>query len=163
MGNVTPLASLTPQKTIPTNLKSLKLAYFLGAFTAFLCGVAIYAFFRNIDNMMLFQYFPQPSFLATPHIQIGTDMMLGYLFVFNLLHGLWCLSALLVIRGVWLTNPKWRAIYGSIFIAAASILEIVQVNENIPGTFDMLDLASYGIFAFLESIIYNTFIRRRVL
>jgi hypothetical protein len=144
------------------NLK-FKLAYCLSALVAFLGGVAIYAFFRNLDNMVLFHYFPKPSFPATPRIPVKTDTTWGYLFVFNLPHGLWCLSGLLVIRAIWLGNTKWRAIYGGIFLVAVSSLEIMQLNKNIPGTFDVLDLASYGIFAFLESIIYNKFIKRRVI
>jgi hypothetical protein len=69
----------------------------------------------------------------------------------------------LVIRAIWLTNIKWRAIYGGIFIAIISILEISQLSENRYGTFDVLDLASYGIFAFIESITYNKFIKRKIL
>ena len=154
---------LVPQKgnLLSLSHRNIRVAYSLAALTAFLSGVAIYALFRNIDNMMLFRYVPQLSFLTTPHIQVGTDTMWGYLFVFNLLHGLWCLSALLVIRAIWLTDTKWRAIYGGIFIAIASTFEIAQLNENIPGTFDRLDLAAYGIAAFLESIIYKKFTHRR--
>jgi len=164
MGNIAPLAStiLVPRKASPTSHRNIRVAYFLAALAAFLGGVAIYTFFRNIDNMVLFRHIPQLSFLATPHIQLATDTIWGHLFVFNLLHGLWCLSALLVIRAVWLTDTKWRAIYGGIFIAIASILEIAQLNENIPGTFDRLDLAAYGIAAFLESIMYKTFTHRRI-
>jgi len=68
---------------------------------------------------------------------------------------LWALSGLLVIRAIWLTNAKWRAIYGGVFIAAASSFEISQMSENIPGTFDVLNIASYGVSAFLESMTYN--------
>jgi len=70
---------------------------------------------------------------------------------------------LLVIRAVWLTSVKWRAVYAGVFLAVASLAEIMQLNEHIPGTFDLYDLASYGVFAFLESMTYNKFTRRRVL
>jgi len=144
-------------------VKKLKQGYFLVALLAFASGVAIYVFFRNIDNMLVFRYFPQPSFLVTLHIPLNTNTVWGYFFVFNLLHGLWCLSGLLIIRAIWLTNVKWRAIYAGTFIAAASFLEIAQLNENNPGTFDVLDLAAYGVFAFMESITYNKFVKRRIL
>lgn len=143
--------------------KKLRLVYCLAALAAFLAGIAIYALFRNIDNMVLFRYFRQPSFLAAPRIAIGTDTILGYLFVFNLPHGLWALSGLLVIRAVWLTDTRWRAVYAGMFVAAASTIELMQLGETMPGTFDVLDLASYGIAAFLESVVYSKFTKRRFL
>ena len=149
--------------TLTPNLKNIKLAYRLVAIVACFGGVAIYAFFRNIDNIVLFQYFPKPAFLASLGVPLNTGTVWGYLFVFNLPHGLWCLSGLLVIRSIWLTNIKWRAIYAGIFLAVISALEISQLSEIRHGTFDMLDLAAYGVFAFMESITYNKFIRRKVL
>jgi len=140
--------------------KSFRLVYCLAAFAAFGGGVAIYAFFRNIDYMVIFRYVPKPSF---PTTTLCTDTPWGYIFVFNLPHGLWCLSGLLVIRAVWPTNTKWRAVYGGIFVAAASSVEIMQLGEVMPGTFDLLDLASYGIAAFSESVTYNKFTKRSVL
>jgi len=150
-------------KTFIPAIKSLKLVYCLVAFVVFVGGIAIYALFRNIDHMVLFRYFPKPLFLAVPHIQLNTNTTWGYLFVFNLPHGLWCLSGLLVIRAIWLTNARWRAIYGGTFIMLASSLEILQLSETIFGTFDALDLASYGIAFLLEEITYNKLIRRKIL
>ncbi|MCL2193739.1 MAG: hypothetical protein FWB78_10125 [Treponema sp.] len=143
--------------------RNIKLLYSFAALVAFVGGLAIYALFRNTDNMVLFRYFPRPLFLDTLHIPIGTDTPWGYLFAFNLPHGLWCLSALLVIRAVWLTNVKWRAVYAGVFLVAASLAEIVQLSANVPGTFDLGDLASYGIAAFVESLAYNKITKRRVL
>jgi len=74
----------------------------------------------------------------------------------------WCLSALLVIRAIWLSNSKWRAVYAGLFLAIAATFEIGQLSENRYGTFDVLDLVSYGVFAFVESMTYNIFTRRRV-
>jgi len=144
-------------------MKSVRPAYCIAALAAFGGGVAIYAIFRDIDNMVMFRYVPKPAFLAAPHIRLDTGTPWGYLFVFSLPHGLWCLSGLLVIRAVWLTDTKWRAVYGGIFVAIASSVEIMQLSEVMPGTFDLLDLASYGIAAFSESVIYNKFTKRRVL
>ena len=140
----------------------LRLSYCFIAVLAFLGGIAIYIFFRD-HNVVLFQIFPKPTFLAAiPHIPFNTDTIWGYLFVFNLPHGLWCLSGLLVIRAIWLTNIKWRAIYGGIFILAISSLEISQLSEKMQGTFDVFDLTSYGVFAIVESITYNVFVKRRI-
>jgi hypothetical protein len=154
--------SNSPYRAKKSILINIRLAYCLAALAAFTGGGMIYAFFRNIDSMILFQYITKPSLFATP-VSFNTDTIWGYLFVFNLLHGLWCLSGLLVIRAIWLTNAKWRVIYGGTFIAVASFLEIMQLNESFPGTFDKLDLASYGVFALLESITYNKFVKRRIL
>jgi hypothetical protein len=145
------------------NQVKFKLAYCLAALVAFIGGVLIYAFFRNINNLVIFNFLPKPSFLESLYIPLGTNSIWAYLFVFNLPHGLWCLAGLLVIRAIWLTNIKWRAIYGGIFIAIISIFEISQLSEKRHGTFDVLDLTSYGVFAFVESITYNKFIKRRIL
>jgi hypothetical protein len=37
---------------------------------------------------------------------------------------------------------------------------LLKIPGIIPGTFDVLDLIFMGFFAFLESIIFNMFIRR---
>jgi len=138
----------------------LCLIYCSAAFFAFLGGVSIYAFFRNLD-IVLFQFFPKPSFLESLHFPVRADSVLMSFFLYNLPHGLWCLSGLLVIRAVWLTNQKWRAIYCGLFISAISFLEISQLSESLPGTFDVLDLTSYSASAFTESIIYNFFVKRK--
>jgi hypothetical protein len=137
--------------------KKIKLFYCLAALAAFAAGVAIYVVFRNTNNLVLFKYFPTLSFLSLPPVPVNTNTWWGYLFVFNMPHGLWCLSGLLVIRAIWLTNTKLRAIYAGIFLVVISALEISQISEHRNGTFDVLDLASYGVFAFVESFAYNVF------
>jgi len=138
----------------------LKLMYCFAAFFSFLSGIAIYVFFRS-HNLVLFQFIPQPPFLSSLRVPLRTDTILGYLFTFNLPHGLWCLSGLFVIRAIWLTNIKWRAVYGGLFLVAISSLEISQLSEKRYGTFDALDLVFYGVSAFAESVIFNMFTRRK--
>jgi len=143
-------------------IERIKWVYVITAFAAFVGGVAIYAFFRNIDNLVVFHFFPKPLFLGSLSAPVRPGTLPGYLFVYNLPHGLWCLSGLMVIRVIWLTNIKWRAIYGGLFLVVISALEISQLSENRNGTFDVLDLISYGFFAFVESLAYNTFIKRSI-
>jgi len=143
-------------------INRIKLTYFVSAFAALLAGIAIYAIFRNINNMIVFQFFPKPKFLNSLYFQVNTDVLWIYLFVYNLPHGLWCLSILLIIRAIWMHNNTWRIFYSVSFIAAAIVLEIAQFLEIVPGIFDMLDLASYGFSAFIESIIFNLFTKRRI-
>jgi hypothetical protein len=151
-----------PTVNVNISVKKIRLIYCLAALCAFSGGVAMYALFRDCNALVLFRFLPKPSFLGAPRIAVNTDSIWAYLFVFNLPHGLWCLSGLSVIRAVWLTNAKWAAVYGGIFLVIISSLELSQLLENRLGTFDPLDLASYGFCAFVESIIYFTFIRRRI-
>jgi len=161
MGKLMEQNSESGRKTIP-QIK-IKLIYCLIALTAFIGGVLIYVFFRDTGSLVIFKYFPKPSFLESLSATARPDTLLGHLFVFNLPHGLWCLSGLLVIRVIWLTNIKWRMIYAGIFLVVISALEISQLSAKRNGVFDVLDLASYGVFAFVESLAYNKFIRRRIL
>jgi hypothetical protein len=142
------------------HIRRLKLAYYITALTAFLGGVAIYAFFRNINNMALFHFIPKPLFLALLYNPIKTESIWSNIFIYNLPYGLWCLSGLLLLRGIWLHDLKWRAIYGGIFIAIVMSYVILKLPGIIPGTFDILDLVFMGFFAFIESLIFNMFIRR---
>jgi len=144
------------------NIRRLKLAYYYAAFLAFFGGVAIYAFLRNINNMLLFHFFPKIPSLSTLFTPVKTDALLPNIFLYNLPDGLWCLSGLLLVRAIWLSNTRWRAIYGGIFITIALSFEISQLSDNMFGTFDALDLVFMGFFAFIESIIFNMFIRRNV-
>jgi hypothetical protein len=142
------------------NIKYLKISYCISSTAAFLGGVAIYAFFRNINNMALFHVIYKPLFLASLYNPIKTESIWSNMFIYNLPYGLWCLSGLLLVRGVWLHNVRWRTIYGCIFIAIVMSYVILKLPGIIPGTFDILDLVFMGFFAFIESLIFNMFIRR---
>jgi hypothetical protein len=140
----------------------LRLTYCFAAFLAFLGGIAIYAFFRNL-SIVLFQFVLKPSFLDLLHFPVRTDSLLVSMFLFNLPDGLWFLSGLLLIRAVWLTDLKWRAIYAGLFALLALAMETAQIFDAIPGTFDFLDIAFMAFFALAESIIFNLSMKRRVL
>jgi hypothetical protein len=129
---------------------------------AILCGMVIYAFFRDISNMLLFHFFPKWSFLSELYIPLNADSIWSYMFIYNLPYGLWCLSGLLLVRAVWFGNIKWRMIYGGIFIAIVMTYVFLKLPGIIPGTFDALDLIFMGFFAFMESLIFNLFIKRRI-
>jgi hypothetical protein len=136
------------------------MAYCALSIAAFLGGAAIYAFLRNINNMALFHFIPKPLFLASLYNPIKTESIWSNMFIYNLPYGLWCLSGLLLVRGVWLHNAKWRAIYRGIFIAIVMSYVILKLSGITPGTFDVLDLVFMGFFAFIESLIFSMFIRR---
>ncbi|WP_461247119.1 hypothetical protein [Treponema sp. R6D11] len=145
------------------NINYPKQIYYILAFMMFLTGIVIYAFFRDINNMILFYYIPKSSFLANLYIPVKKDSILLYMLFYNLPDGLWCLSALLLIRVTWIINARLRIIYSSIFIVIALFYEFLQIFENIPGTFDPLDLLFIGSSAFLESLIFYLFNRRSII
>ena len=139
----------------------IRLLYCIAGFVALFGGIAIYTFFRNHD-MVLFRFIPRPAFLDALFIPVNNDSIASSVLIFNLPDGLWVLSGMLFIRALWLTNAKWRAIYFGIFAAAALMFETGQIFHTVQGTFDVLDILFMGIFAFTESIIFNLFIKRRM-
>ncbi len=151
------------KQSLKKNTVKFKTAYYFASIIAFLCGAAIYAFFRNIDNMIIFNFFPKPYFLNYLHIPLKADSVWFDMFIYNLPYGLWCVSGLFLIRAVWIRNTKWRKIYGGIFIFIVMSYVILKLPGIIPGTFDVLDIVIMCLFAFVESIIFNLFIRRKVL
>jgi len=148
----------------PANNKiiQLRIIYLIVSFLVFLAGLAIYIFFRS-NNIILFNFFPKPSFLDNFPIPIAADNIWKYMFLFNLPDGLWFLSGLLLIRAVWLINKKWQVVYSGIFVIIALTMEISQLSVKIPGTFDWLDILFMAFFAFVESLIFILFIKKRVI
>jgi hypothetical protein len=139
----------------------VRLFYCIAGFGTLFGGIAVYAFFRTHD-MVLFRFVPKPAFLDALFIPVKNGATAGSALLFNLPDGLWVLSGVLFIRALWLTSAQWRAIYFGIFAATALALEIGQLSATTPGTFDWLDLLFMGIGAFVESLIFNLFIKRRV-
>ena len=155
--NQTKMAALTLRCTY----RRLRLTYGIAAFLAFLAGVIIYVFFRNPD-IVLFQIIPKPAFFTMRNFSVSADTVPMSMLLFNVPDGLWFLSGLLAIRAVWLTNQKWRLIYFVLFMVIAFTMEISQIFEGVAGTFDVFDMVFMAFFAFVESIIFNIFIRRSV-
>ena len=146
-----------------SNIRRLKQAYYITAIAALFSGMAIYIFFRDTKNMLLFHYLPRWSFLNTLHSPIESNSIWTDMFIFNFPYGLWCLSGLLLIRAIWLTEKNWRNIYRIVYIAIVMTYVLLKLPGITPGTFDVLDLVFMGLFAFVESIIFNIFVRRRII
>lgn len=141
---------------------SVRLAYFVTAFLIFLGGIALYAFFRNL-NIVLFQFLPKPAILDTFYFPVSTDSIVISMLLYNLPDGLWFLSGLLVIRAIWLTCQKWQTIYCGIFFVIALSMEILQAFDVFPGTFDVLDIIFMAFFAFVENLVFFLFVKRSIL
>ena len=137
-----------------------RLVYIFISLIVLFSGIIIYIFFRNINNMIIFNFIPKPAFINALNIPKQPVSIWNQIFIYNLPYGLWCLSGLLLIRSIWLNNKKWYTIYRNIFIILVMSYVILKLPRKIPGTFDILDLVFMGLFAFLESIIYTQFFRR---
>ena len=75
---------------------------------------------------------------------------------------LWFVSGILFLRFVWFYKAKTQAVYIGCFYAVAAVIEISQLSERVPGTFDVLDLLFMGIGAFVEGLLYNNYVKRRI-
>jgi hypothetical protein len=122
--------------------------------------MGIYLFFRNL-NVLIFEMIPQPEFLKNVYIPVKHSFFSSIL-LYNLPDALWFLSGILFLRFLWFNSKKWQGIYILCFYGMAVIFEISQLSENIPGTFDWLDLLFMGITAFVEGLLYKIFLRRRL-
>ena len=77
--------------------------------------------------------------------------------IYNLPDALWFLSGILFIRFLWFNDKKWQWIYIVCFYVIAAGIEFSQLSNNVPGTFDVLDLLFMGIAAFVEGLFYKKF------
>jgi hypothetical protein len=126
-------------------------------------GIAIYVLFRNA-NMLLFEWFFKPAWLDAFYIPLDTkgNVVLSFL-IYNVPDGLWLLSGILFMRALWWKNEKWRKVYVIVFCLIAILFEIVQLFDNAPGTFDIVDLVLLVSIAFVEGIMFKRFISRSLL
>jgi hypothetical protein len=140
-------------------MKISKRSYGLASLVSLVTGMGIYLFFRN-TNMLLFEWMPKPGFIKGVYIPVKHSVV-SAVFLFNVPDALWFLSGILFIRFLWFGNEKWQGIYIRCFYAIAAVIETSQLSHNVPGTFDWLDLLFMGIGAFVESLLYKFFARRR--
>jgi hypothetical protein len=140
-------------------MNNLRLIYGLSSLLSLAIGMGIYFFFRD-TNMLLFAWIPQLEFLNSVYIPLKHSVFTSML-LFNLPDALWFLSGILFLRFIWFYRFKEQTVYVISFYFMGAIFEISQLSDNIPGTFDYLDLLFMGIAAFVEGLLYNFFVRRR--
>ena len=101
----------------------------------FLFAIAIYISSRTLDmkiytwlgintNNLLFDYLQKHAILSFQWVK------------YNLPDGLWLLSYLLFIEGVWDSDKRMKFLFCVPIVAFAFILEILQYFEYFPGTGD---------------------------
>jgi hypothetical protein len=119
-------------------------------------GGLIYLLFRNA-RLLIFDRFQNLEYINGLYINLDTKNSAALsILVFNLPDGLWLVSGILAIRGIWAGDRKMGNIYGLVFITAAILLELLQLFPEIPGTFDPLDIITMVSAAFVEGVIYKT-------
>jgi hypothetical protein len=130
------------------------------SFFTLAAGFFIYYFFRS-GNILMYHWVKQLPKNAHIITFSGTSFPASF-FCYNLPDGLWLFSGLLFLRALWNEEPYTLFIYKLCFLFFAFFLEISQIYGKIAGTFDVLDLLTMGLFAYLESILYRfQFIRRQ--
>jgi len=55
-----------------------------------------------------------------------------------------------------------QAVYIAVFYALALTIEISQISPKIYGTFDPLDILCMGTAAFVEGVVHNFYVTRRL-
>jgi hypothetical protein len=138
----------------------IKRLYGITSLAALIGGLAIYFLFRNRD-IVLFTWLPKPPMLDYLFIPLKPSAFASFL-RFNVPDMLWLLSGILFLRFLWAGQWKWQTVYIVAFYLIALTIEISQLGENVPGTFDPLDLIVMGITAIFEGVINNFIITRRL-
>jgi hypothetical protein len=122
-------------------------------------GFLVYYFLRD-NNILIYKWV---HFLPRNNNTItlsNKSFWLNFL-RYNLPDGLWLLSILLFLRAVWHNDHKTFLIYKTCVIFIGFSLEILQIFDAIPGTFDFFDLATMGSIILVESIVHKILMARR--
>jgi hypothetical protein len=123
--------------------------------------MSIYLFFRGL-NIIIFEWIQKPTILEMLYKPVPSSLFTGII-LYNLPDMLWFLAGLFLLRFIWFYHRKWQNIYIYCFYGIAFIFETMQLSDNIPGTFDIMDLFFMGIGAFFEGLLYKKFIKRSLI
>lgn len=138
-------------------IKNVKLTYFLLSAFALSAGFFCYYLFRS-SNILLINILDLK--LTFKNLNI-TENYFSYFLKYNLCDGLWILSGILFLRFIWFDNRVICKYYIVVFIGIALLLELLQLIDNIPGTFDITDMLTMASFALLEQCLNNFFTKQR--
>ena len=125
-----------------------------------LAGIVIYFLFRDLNNIVLFKWIPQPELLKTVLKPLKPSIFVDFL-RYRLPDTLWFVSAILFLRFLWFYKAKTQTAYIVCFYCLGLVLEISQLSKKVFGTFDWFDLLFMGIAAFVEGLLYKIFTTRR--
>jgi len=139
----------------------IRLFYGLLSLAALLVGIVIYLLFRDLNNIVLFSWIPQPELFKIVLIPLKPSVPANFL-RYHLPDTLWFVSAILFLRFLWFHKVKTQTAYIVCFYCLGLVLEISQLSEKVPGTFDWFDLFFMCIGAFVEGLLYKFFTTRRL-
>ena len=142
------------------NIEIIRRFYALASFVSLIIGIGIYLFFRNFNNMILFQFIPRPEFSETVLIQLKPSIF-SYIFKYNFPYMFWFLSGIFLMRCIWFYKTKEQKIYVLCLYGLGFIYVFCKLSKYFPGTFDWLDLLFMGIGAFVEGLLYKKLLIRR--
>jgi len=142
------------------NMKKFRILYVLLSFIFLAVGIGIYLIFREIDKMIIFEWIPKAKFNIDNLPKKLDTSFFSNILIYNLPDMLWFISGILFIRFIWCNKIKIQKIYILGFYGVGLVLEISQLSENVPGTFDWIDLLFISIGAFVEGLLYNIFEKR---
>ena len=124
-------------------------------------GIGIYVLFRDLSHLRFLAWSPLPEFAGKAFIQLPPSPF-SSIVMYNLAGMLWFVSGIAFLRFVWFHRVGTQRVYVGSFYALGALIEISQLSENVSGTFDPLDLLFMGIGAFVEGLLYNFFVKRRM-
>jgi len=142
-------------------MKKIRVAYALSSFLSLIIGICIYLLFRDLNNIILFNWMSKSEFARSVIIQLPPTILSNVL-KHNLASMFWLVSGILFFRFLWFHRARTQWAYIFTFCGMGAIIEISQLSEKIPGTFDLLDLLFMGIGAFLEGLLYKILVERRI-
>jgi hypothetical protein len=140
-------------------MKTTRMGYLALSVFSLVLGISIYLFFRD-NTLLIYKWIPQ--LLVFPKLfslELKTIPNIHPFITYSLPDGLWILSVIFFMRSLWLKNQKIMKIYICVFCSFAIIFELLQLNKNIPGTFDFFDLLIFLFIPLLEGIIYTNFFK----
>ena len=140
-------------------MKKNKNIYFLFSILSIITGFLIYYFLRK-NNILIYKwlnFLPKNDNIVT----FSRESIWLNFIRYNLPDGLSLLSGLLFLRAIWYEHIQTFLIYKIIFLFIIFLFEMLQIFDNILGTFDFYDLVTMGSIALLESIIPKILIIRR--
>jgi hypothetical protein len=147
-------------------LKKIRIFYCFLSFFILFVGMAVYLFFKE-SNMIRVLVIEVSEWI--PFVNINIDNLplklkpsfFSNVLMYNVADMLWIVSGILFLRFIWFYNIKMQKIYIFCMYGIGLFLEISQLSENVLGTFDWYDILFISIGAFVESLLYNIFVRRR--
>ena len=141
-------------------MKRIRLTYGLLSLSFLIAGMCIYLFFRDLNNIIFIKWIPVFDFIKPVFVSLAPTIS-SHTLMYNLPDMFWFLSGILFFRYIWFYKMKEQYIYISCFYLSGTVFELSQLSENVPGTFDYLDLLFMYIGAFVEGLLFNSLIRRR--